>query len=165
MNRSTSLRGGALVLVILAAVGTVSLLIRQPLLFPTLGPILFVQLQTPEQPSAQPWNILVGNAVAIVAAVFALAVVGATHMPPPIVSGVLTWQRELAAALAVAVTFLGQYPVRAMHAPAATTALLITLGAINPEWRAVGIVCAGVVLITLLGEGAKRLTRVEKCSR
>jgi CBS-domain-containing membrane protein len=161
MNRSTSLTGGILALVILAAFGTVSLLIRQPLLFPTLGPILFVQLQTPEQPAAQPWNVLVGNAVAIVAAVFALAVMGATHTPPPIVSGVLTWQREFASALAVALTFIGQYPVRATHAPAATTALLITLGAINPEWRAIGIVCAGVLLITLLGEGAKRLMKAK----
>jgi uncharacterized membrane protein YuzA (DUF378 family) len=56
---------------------------------------------------------------------------------------------------------MNRYPVRATHAPAATTALLITLGAINPEWRAIGIVCAGVLLITLLGEGAKRLMKAK----
>lgn len=159
MNRATLSTGSALVLLILSAMGALSLIIRQPLLFPTLGPILFVQLQTPEQPSAHPWNVLVGNAVAILAAVIALPLVGATHTPPPIVSGVLTWQRELAAALAVALTFLGQAPLRATHAPAATTALLITLGAINPEWRAVGILCAGICLITVFGEGAKRLMK------
>jgi CBS-domain-containing membrane protein len=161
MNRSTSLTGGVLALVILAAIGMVSFWIRQPLLFPALGPILFVQLQTPEQPAAKPWNVLVGNAVAMVAAVFALAVMGAMHTPPPIVSGVLTRPRELASALAVALTFIGQYPLRATHAPGATTALLITLGAINPEWRAIGIICSGVVLITLLGEGAKQLIKAQ----
>jgi len=146
------------VLVILGAIGAASVLVHQPLLFPTLGPILLVQMETPDQAAAQPKNILIGNALAILAAALVLAAL-AGHTPPPITSGVLTWQREIAAAVAVTLTFIAQTLLRASHPPAATTALLITLGAINPEWRAILILCTGILLITALGEGAKRIVK------
>ena len=48
--------------------------------------------------------------------------------------------------------FFWQAIFRASHAPAAATALLLTLGAIHPELRAIAFLCIGVVLITVLGE-------------
>lgn len=142
----------------LAAVGVIgalALLSHQPLLFPSLGPTALVQLETPHQPSAKPWNILVGHGIAIVVAVLALAITGASHVPSPILTGVLSWQRELVSALAVMLTFVGQGLLRASHAPAAATALLLTLGAIDPEWRAIAVLATGVLLITILGEAGR----------
>jgi CBS-domain-containing membrane protein len=114
-----------------------------------------MQTQRPCPPAARAWNTLVGHAVGVAAAVVALAATGASGTPPPITTGVLAWQRELASALAVALTIIGQMPLRATHPPAAATTLLITLGAINPEWRAIAIIAAGVTLTAILGEIAQ----------
>jgi CBS-domain-containing membrane protein len=107
------------------------------------------------QPSARPWNTLVGHGIGIVAAVFAMVITGAHHLPDPILTGVLSWQRELASALAVTLTFLVQTLFRASHAPAAATALLLTLGAVDPELRDIAVLCTGVILITVLGEAGR----------
>ena len=136
--------------VLMLAVGAFALAAGEPLLFPSLGPTVFIQVHEPHSKAARPWNTLVGHAVGIAAAVLAMVLTGATHTPPPVVSGILTWQRELASALAVGLTIVAQIPLKAQHAPATSTALLITLGAIDPEWHAVTVIAAGVVLTTIL---------------
>jgi CBS-domain-containing membrane protein len=144
---------GALIsLAVFTVIGALALVVNEPLLLPSLGPTALVQLETPHQPSARPWNTLVGHAIGILAAMFALGLTGANQTPEPILTGILSWQRELASALAVTMTFVGQSIFRASHAPAAATALLLTLGAIDPEWRAITILGAGIILITVLGE-------------
>ena len=141
----------------LAVVGALALAIGEPLLFPSLGPTVLIQVQAPRSEAARAWNTVVGHAVGVAAAMLALAVTGAVHTPAPIGTGVLTWQRELASALAVGLTIAGQVPLRASHAPAAATTLLITLGAITPEWRAILIIAAGVALVTVLRPVADRI--------
>jgi hypothetical protein len=154
MTRHTLL-GALILLSVFAAIGALALLTHQPLVFPSLGPTALVQIETPSQPSAKPGNTLVGHRIGIIAAVFSLAITGANHMPDPIFTGVLSWQRELASALAVMFTFFGQAIFRASHAPAAATAFFLTLGAIHPELRAIAVLCSGVVLITVLGESGR----------
>ena len=141
----------------LAVVGALALAVGEPLLFPSLGPTVLIQVQAPRSEAARAWNTVVGHAVGVAAAMLALAVTGAVHTPAPIGTGVLTWQRELASALAVGLTIAGQVPLRASHAPAAATTLLITLGAITPEWRAILIIAAGVALVTVLRPVADRI--------
>jgi CBS-domain-containing membrane protein len=143
--------GAVVGIVMLLVVGGLALAVGEPLLFPSLGPTVFMQVQMPQQ-QARIWNTVIGHAVGVAVAVLALAATGATHTPPPITTGILSWQRELASALAVGLTIAGQVPLRAVHPPAAATTLLITLGAINPEWRAIAIISAGVILTAALGE-------------
>ena len=83
---------------------------------------------------------------------FALWLTGATHVHTlgQVSQPLITWRRELAGALAVGLTTAGQVVFRAAHPPAAATTLLIALGAIAPEWRAIEIIAAGVVLTVLL---------------
>jgi hypothetical protein len=154
MTRRT-LFGALILLSVFPAIGALALLTHQPLLFPSLGPTHLGQIATPSQPSATPGNTLVGHGIDIIAAVFSLAITGANHMPDPILTGVSSWQRELASALPVMFTFFGQAIFRASHAPAAATALLSTLGAIHPELRAIAGLCSGVLLITVLGESGR----------
>lgn len=149
--------GGVLGFAMLLAVGGLALVIGEPLVFPSLGPTVFIQMQRPQPASASAWNTVVGHAIGIVAAMLALAATGAMETPPPITSGLLSWQRELASALAVGLTIAGQVPLRASHAPAAATTLLITLGAISPEWRAITVIAGGVIVIALLGEAGRWL--------
>ncbi len=147
--------GGLVSVGMLLVVGGLSLAFGEPLLFPSLGPTIFMQMQTPPARTARVWNILIGHGVGVIAAAAALAVTGAMHTPPPIATSVISWQRELASALAVGFTIAGQVPLRAVHPPAAATTLLITLGAINPEWRAIAVIAVGVVMTAILGEAGQ----------
>lgn len=128
-------------------VGALAMLCRQPLLFPSLGPTVFTQVHAPRSEAARPWNALVGHGLGVLSAVVALWLTGAAHGSPPVGAAVtLTRPRVVASALAVGLGVAAQIPLRAAHPPAAATALLITLGGIHPEARAVGAIAAGVLL-------------------
>ncbi len=48
---------GALIsLAVFTVIGALALVVNEPLLLPSLGPTALVQLETPHQPSARPWN-------------------------------------------------------------------------------------------------------------
>src|SRR4051812_47406164 len=95
----------ALCLGALAAVGLVALLLRQPLLFPSLGPTVMLFFETPTKAQASPRNTLVGHGVAILAGLACLALFGLLDAPPVLQEGV-TAPRIGAAALSVALTAL-----------------------------------------------------------
>lgn len=141
---------------IVSVLGALSWALKVPLLFASLGPTVFIQLETPRQPAARPWNVVAGHAMGLLAAVAALCVTGARHMPPPVLSGILSWQRELASALAMALLFLIQPALKASHPAAASTTLLVTLGAVSFEPRAMLIIAAGIILTALMGEPSRR---------
>lgn len=158
MNRTQGM-GALIALGLFGVLGALSLAAGQPLLVPSLGPTVFIQLETPDQPSARPWNVMAGHSAGLLAGVLALAVTGALHTPSPILTGVLSWQRELACAVGVGLSFLGQSKLKASHPPAAASTLLITLGAIEPEWRGVALIAAAVALTALMGEAGRRFVR------
>lgn len=130
---------------------------EQPWLFPSLGPTIFLQAVTPDQPAARPWNTLVGHAVGVVAGFAALYLLGAQADPPTLSAGVLTIGRVAATALAVGATIALQLALSAQHPPAAATTMLITLGGLRPEWSTVGLITVGVTLVATLGEGTRLL--------
>jgi CBS-domain-containing membrane protein len=144
---------GALMLVI----GLLGLVTHQPLLFPSLGPTAFLQTETPEQPGARPYNVVVGHVVGLLAGFLAVWVFGATETPSVLATHDLTAPRVWASALAVALTLLGGLLLRASHPPAAATTLLASLGGFPPTLRSTATVMAGVVLVTLLGEGLRHI--------
>jgi CBS-domain-containing membrane protein len=145
---------GALVMGI---VGGLALLVHQPWLFPSLGPTIFLQTVSPNEPSSRPFHILAGHAVGLVAGFAALALCGALHDPSALAGGVLTGRRALATALAVGLTIAGQRLISAEHPPAAATTMLITLGGMKPSMQTIIAVVAGVGLVAALGEAARRM--------
>nr|WP_210530874.1 HPP family protein [Rubellimicrobium arenae] len=129
----------------------------QAWLFPSLGPTIFLQAVTPDQPSARLWNTLAGHAIGVAAGFGALYLLHAQSDPPALSSGVLTIGRVAATALAIGATVALQLTISAQHPPAAATTLLITLGGLKPDWATVGSIIIGVALVAALGEGARQL--------
>ncbi|MEV1117960.1 HPP family protein [Actinosynnema sp. NPDC049800] len=148
----------ALCLAVLAAVGGVALLVKQPYLFPSLGPTVMLFFESPLQKSAAPRSALIGHGVAILAGAGCLALFGLTEHPPVIQEGV-TGVRVGAAALAVALTALVLRLLDCPHPPAGATTLIISLGLLTPT-RELLAIAAGVLLATVLGVALNRLLGV-----
>jgi CBS-domain-containing membrane protein len=96
---------GLLVLVMSAACWAA----HNPLIFASLGPTAYELVETPERPSARPYNVLAGHLIALLAAFLALYVTGAAHAAPWSERGIVlsrVWAAALAASLTVLVTLL-----------------------------------------------------------
>nr|WP_244977120.1 HPP family protein [Deinococcus humi] len=137
---------------------------HQPLLFPSLGPTAFLQTETPDQTSAQPYHVVIGHVVALLAGFLAVWVFGAADAPSVLATHDLTAPRVWASVLAVALTLLGGLLLRASHPPAAATTLLASLGGFPPTIKSATTVMGGVLLIALLGEGLRRLRLMQQAT-
>ena len=92
-----------LAIVTLGITGAVGLLIKQPWLFPSLGPTVMLFFESPKQPSARPLNTIVGHVVGIAAGVTCYTVFGLSgHRSAPV--GGLTVPYVIAGAVAVGIT-------------------------------------------------------------
>ncbi|EYD77710.1 hypothetical protein Rumeso_00668 [Rubellimicrobium mesophilum DSM 19309] len=142
---------------VMVVIGLLGLWAGKPWLFPSLGPTIFLQAVTPDQPSARPWNTLTGHALGVIAGFAALFLLHAQNDPPTLSAGVLTGGRVAATALAVGLTVALQLALKAEHPPAAATTMLISLGGLKPDWSTVLVIAAGVVTVAVLGEGVRWL--------
>jgi hypothetical protein len=147
---------GWVALVITGIVGGLGLAFQQPWLFPSLGPTIYIHTVTPNQDAARPWNTFVGHAIGAAAAFLSLAIFGALHAAPAMTAGHVSMARIAASGLAVALTIGGQIPVRASHAPATATTLLITLGDLPADLATVGVLVVGISLATFLCDWGRR---------
>lgn len=128
---------------------------HQPLIFASLGPTIYEIIETPKQPSARPYNVVVGHLIGILAGFAAVYIVVGWGAPPVSAHGVpLTrvWTATLAALITVVFTLLA----RATQPAALSTTLLISLG-IMQTWVQGGIIMGGVILITVLGEPVRKM--------
>jgi CBS-domain-containing membrane protein len=141
-------------LVLLA--GLFSLFLRQPWLFPSLGPTAFIQAHRPASSVARLYNTLVGHLIGIAAGFACVFIAGAADAPSVMTVGHAQLPRVCASALAVALTMLLQVTLRAYHPPAAATTLIISLGVIAATWRdALGLAC-GILVVAIAGELLRR---------
>jgi CBS-domain-containing membrane protein len=144
--------------VAIAISGLAAHLLRQPLLFPSLGPTVFLFFETPLSPTASPRNTLIGHGVGLVAGYVALAVFGLLGAPSVLEAGV-TLSRAGAAAVAIALTVAVLIIVASPHPPAGATTLIVSLGILATPVE-IGVMAAGVVLLTIVGLALNRLLRV-----
>ncbi|WP_045234533.1 HPP family protein [Deinococcus pimensis] len=147
---------------LMLAAGGVGLLVAQPLLFPSLGPTAFLQAETPDQPGARPFNVIVGHLVGLLAGFGSALLLGATNAPSVLATHELTAPRVWASVLAVLLTLLGGLLLRASHPPAAATTLLASLGGFPPTVRSFLTVMAGVLIVAALGEALRRWRLAQK---
>jgi CBS domain-containing membrane protein len=138
--------------------GLAAHVLRQPLLFPSLGPSAVLFFEKPTAPESTPFNALVGHIVGIAAGVATLALFGLLHAPSVLEAGVTT-PRVGAAALSVALVALVLPLLKANHPPAGATTLLVSLGLLN-EPRQLATIIAGVVLLTAVAWVINRLAGV-----
>src|SRR5215475_851027 len=90
-------------LVAIGLSGAWAYIVKQPLVFPSLGATAFLIFETPMAEVGSPRNTIIGHTVGILAGAFSLAVFGLLNSPSLYVSG-LTVPRVFAIALAVALT-------------------------------------------------------------
>ena len=140
---------------VLAVSGIVGLALRQPWLFPSLGPTVMLFFSAPRQPSSRPRNTLVGHGVGLVVGYLAYLALGLAGSPPAPVGG-LTPRYVVAAVLAVAVTSLVLHLLGLQHAPAGATTMIVALGILATPLDLLDMAGA-VLLVTLLGWALNRL--------
>ena len=150
---------------VLGVIGLVSIWTQQALLVASLGSAAFIQVLTPDIPSAKIWPMAVGQIAGVAggfAGVFATAAVSA---PPFVHDHPLTWTRLAAAVVAIAVCAALQVSLKAISAAGATLALLLALGSEPPTWSGAARLVAGVALVTALGELARHAVLATETNR
>ena len=136
-----------LCLVVLVVSGAVGLALKQPWLFPSLGPTVMLFFSAPKLPSSRPVNALVGHFVAIIVGYACVLAFGLTGAPPAPIAG-LTLPYLAAAAISVAITTLVLELVRLPHPPAGATTMIVSLGILDKPLNLLDMAGA-IVLVTL----------------
>src|SRR4051794_40738531 len=142
-------------LVVLALTGAVGLALKQPWLFPSLGPTVMLFFESPEQPSSRPQNALVGHGVGLVAGAACFYALGLNGQPSVPVGGI-TLPYLVAGALSVAITTLVLTLLNLPHPPAGATTLIVSLGILTQPPQLLAMAGA-IILITLVGWGLNAL--------
>lgn len=145
------LYAAVLSLVVLAASGTMGLLLHQPWLFPSLGPTVMLFFESPQQRASRPLNVLVGHGVGLLVGAAVLYGLG-LHDDPSAPSRGLTPAYLLAGVASVALTTLVLTMIKTPHPPAGATTLIVSLGVLTTPGELASM-AAAVVLITALGWG------------
>ena len=136
--------------------GGVSLALRHPLLFASLGPTVYEQVVKPELVSSKLYNVVVGHWIAIGCGFLALWLTGAWYVANPMTTGHFTGVRVWACVLAVAMTTLMTLLLKARQPAAEATALLIAIGSLQRPSDAWSIALA-VAILGLVGEPIRRM--------
>ena len=144
--------------VAIAISGLAAHLLRQPLLFPSLGPPVILFFETPLSPQASPRNTLIGHGVALLAGYASLVIFGLLAAPSVLQTGV-TLPYTGAAALSILITMALLIILSSPHPPAGATTLIVSLGLLTTSAQLAAMV-AGVVLLTIVGWLMNRLLGV-----
>jgi CBS-domain-containing membrane protein len=138
-------------------VGVIGLTFRQPWLFPSLGPTAFLQAEQPKQPGARLYNTVVGHLSGLAAGLLAVMILGAAATPPVLSTGELPPVRVWASGLAIALSMLFGFLLKASHPPAAATTLLVSLGGFKPTVADITQVVIGVLIVAIAGEFLRQI--------
>ncbi|MBG6215236.1 MAG: HPP family protein [Cryobacterium sp.] len=139
----------------LAMTGVVGLLLKQPWLFPSLGPTVMLFFESPKQPASRPLNTIVGHLVGIAAGLVCYTGLGLSGHPSAPVGG-LTVSYVIAGALAVGITTAALSLLKLPHPPAGASTLIVALGILHTPAQLLSMVGA-VLLITGAGWAFNRL--------
>jgi hypothetical protein len=141
---------GALILIASLA----AWLLKQPLIFTSLGPTAYELIETPHRKSARPYNVLVGHLIGVLAGFLALGITHAWRVPAVSTHNV-QFPRVEAAVLSAALTVFGTLLARATQPAALSTTLLISLGTMQ-QWGDILVIMGAVVLMLVVGEPLRR---------
>ena len=73
--------------------GLIGMLIGKPIVFSSLGPTAFEQVEKPTSPGAHPYNVVVGHLIGILAGFAGLALFHAWQAPVVLSTHLLAWPR------------------------------------------------------------------------
>lgn len=138
--------------ILMAIPGILGVVSGQIWLFPSLGPTAFLQAQAPDLPMSRLYNTIAGHFIGIIAGYISIFILGLNGSDATFVIHYLTAGRMWASVIAVTLTLAGQIPVRATHAPAAATTLLISLGGFTKKWTDIVDLVVGIIIVAVIGE-------------
>jgi len=122
------------------------MMLRMPLVFPSLGPTAFLLFFAPELPTASPRNTLCGHAIGIVWGYAALWLTGLQDAPSAIHQGMHA-ARLLAAVLSLALKGALMILFDVVHSPSGATTLIISLGIMTRPAHLLGIEAAIALIV------------------
>jgi len=146
-----------LVASVLAVIGAISVWVQQPLMAPSLASAVLVQVMSPTEPSARPWNTAVGQLVGVAAGFIGLYASFSVAVPHFMIGHPLVWARVLAVAIAMVLTVLGERVLNATSPAGGATAIVLAIGAETPGWAGFGRMIVAIALVTALGELSRRI--------
>ena len=124
-------------------------IVKEPLLFPSLGATAFLIFETPMAEVGSPRNTIIGHTVGVAAALLSLAIFGLLDAPSVYVTGVSV-ARIGAIALAVALTGGVLRVLRSAHPPAGATTIIVASGLLAKPHQILDVLI-GVLLLTIAG--------------
>lgn len=127
--------------------------LRQPLLFPSLGPTALL-FERPMSPGAGPRNTLVGHVVAVLAGVLCLHLFGLYDDASVLVEGVTL--ARVGAALSLALAGAVLLLLGTSHPPAGATVFIVSLGLLKLPTE-LTVIVAGVTLLVAAGWTVNRV--------
>lgn len=128
--------------------GLAAYFLKQPLLFPSLSPTVFIVFRQPLGEDCCPRNVIIGHFLALCVEVGMLYLFGLQSQPSVLQEGV-TFPRVWAASFSVAITEALLLLIRRPHTPAGTTTLLASLGLFTTFSQFVSLM-AGIVMIVVV---------------
>lgn len=136
--------------------GGISLVFGTPLLFASLGPTAYEQIEKPESPSARFYNVVVGHWIGLGCGFAALAMLNAWDAPNPMVIGHFNAVRVEVCGIAVSLTALLTLLAKAGQPAAYATAILVAVGSMQKASDAMAIAVA-VLILGIVGEPIRRM--------
>lgn len=136
-------------LIALGCAGSIALVAHETMLFPSLGPTAMLFFARPLPPETSVGTTVVAHWIGIVVGLGCLLAFGLRGDGPAVVTG-LTAVRVLAAGLSVAGTAAILRLVRAPHAPAGASTLIVSLGLLTSNEQLL-MMAASVVVVAALG--------------
>ena len=136
--------------------GCISLAIGLPLLFASLGPTAYEQIEKAKLPSSRFYNVVVGHWIAIGSGFAAVAILHAWSAPNPLTANHFVPVRVATCGIAVALTGFFTLLAKAGQPAAYATALLIALGSMQRASDACAIGLA-VLILGAIGEPIRRM--------
>lgn len=156
------LRAPLIAALVTLAPGLLGLITGHLLLFPSLAPSAVLQAHSPEHPSSRPYNLIVSHLLGMGVAFFMVWILGLAHAPSVFQVHHLSGARVAAAVLAIFLGTLLEMRLGAVHAPAASTTLLVALGSFPLSWLSAGLISAGVLVTAGLGEAGRRYQLIRR---
>ena len=129
--------------------GLLAFLLGQPLIFPSLGPTVYLFFESPMSEAASPRNTILGHFIGVCVGLAMLWVFGLMGEPSVAQAGA-SLAYAAAGTLSVAVTGALQLLTRIWHAPAGATTLIVSLGVLGTVREAL-VLAAGIVILTATG--------------
>lgn len=145
--------------VLVAIPVALSLVVKSAFLFVSIGPIIYEYIERPMARASSPRSTIIGNAFALLVGYSALAVFRLLDHASAVEEGV-TFARAAAVVCAIGVTGGLLVLLRAVHPPAGSTLLLVTLGIMH---RPLQLACifATIVIVTVAAWGINRLAGLD----